>query len=87
MNRKRERDLDVDIPDLVTLGSVALEPLWLFHRADLHVERIPDLAGMTVATEGRGTASDYVARMLIEGGGFPRDDQGAPGRKNGGDGV
>jgi TRAP-type uncharacterized transport system substrate-binding protein len=52
--------------DLVTLGSIAFEPLWLFYRADLEIRRIPDLAGLRVATGPDGTVVNYVARRLLE---------------------
>ena len=55
-----------DTSHLVTLGSIAYEPLWLFIRSDLEVRRIPDLAGLRVATGGDGTVVNYVARHLLE---------------------
>jgi len=57
---------DVDTSHLVSLGSVRFEPLWLFSRSDLNVEKIPDLQGRTILTGARGTVSDVVARRLIE---------------------
>ena len=59
-------DDSVDTSDLVSLGSIAYEPLWLFYRADLSVRRIPDLAGLKVATGPKGTVVDHVARSLFE---------------------
>jgi TRAP-type uncharacterized transport system substrate-binding protein len=55
-----------DSPPLVALGSVAIEPLWLFYRSDLEIDRISDLAGKTVATEGEYTTSYQVANLLID---------------------
>ena len=55
-----------DTSHLVTLGSIAYEPLWLFFRSDLEVRRIPDLAGLRVATGADGTVVNYVARHLLE---------------------
>jgi len=55
-----------DTNHLVTLGSIAYEPLWLFYRSDLEVRRIPDLAGLRVATGAQGTVVNYVARHLLE---------------------
>jgi len=59
-------DDSVDTSHLVSLGSVAFEPLWLFYRAELPVRRITDLAGLRVATGAKGTVVDYVARFLFE---------------------
>jgi TRAP-type uncharacterized transport system substrate-binding protein len=66
-------DRGFDVSGLVALGSVALDPLWLFHRSDLEIARIPDLAGSKVATGGDGTVSHYVARVLIEKNGLTDD--------------
>ena len=59
-------DDSVDTSNLVSMGSIAYEPLWLFYRADLAVRRIPDLAGLRVATGTSGTVVDHAARSLFE---------------------
>ena len=59
-------DDSVDTSDVVSMGSIAYEPLWLFFRADLAVRRIPDLAGLRVATGTKGTVVDHGARSLLE---------------------
>ncbi|MCP3981451.1 MAG: hypothetical protein GY716_19300 [bacterium] len=64
---------DLETGHLVTFGSVGFEPLWLFHRSDLDVARIADLAGRTVITGGRDTVSDQVARRLIRSHGLVGD--------------
>jgi len=56
----------VDTSHLVSLGSVAYEPLWLFYRAELPVRRITDLAGLRVATGAKGTVVNHIARYLFE---------------------
>jgi TRAP-type uncharacterized transport system substrate-binding protein len=56
----------IDTARLVALGSIGFSPLWLFHRSDLEITRIQDLAGRRVATGGEDTASDHVVRELIE---------------------
>lgn len=63
----------VDTSHLVSLGSVGFEPLWLFYRSELKIERLPDLAGRVVETGGKGTVADYVARLLIEHNGISAD--------------
>ncbi len=57
---------EADTSHLVTLGGIAYEPLWLFFRSDLEVRRIPDLAGLRVATGADGTVVNYMARHLLE---------------------
>jgi len=61
-----ESDAGLDVSKLVTLGSVGFEPVWLFYRSELEIVRIPDLAGRKVVSGGRGTASEHVARRMIE---------------------
>ena len=56
----------VDTSHLVSLGSVAYEPLWLFYRSELEIRRIPDLAGLRVAAGAKGTVVHYVARFLFD---------------------
>ena len=65
-NIEHEVDSSVDTSHLVTMGSIAYEPLWLFYQADLKIRRIPDLAGLRVATGAKGTVVNYVARSLVE---------------------
>jgi len=65
-NIEQELDDSVDTSHLVSLGSVAYEPLWLFYRTELSVHGILDLAGLRVATGARGTVVNYVARSLLE---------------------
>jgi len=55
-----------DTSHLVTLGSIAYEPLWLFYRSNLEVRRIPDLAGLRIATGAHGTVVNFVSRHLLE---------------------
>jgi TRAP-type uncharacterized transport system substrate-binding protein len=52
-------------PALVSLGSVYYEPLWLFHRTGLTVDRLGDLADRRVAVgvQGSGTRA-LVGRLL-----------------------
>jgi len=59
-------DDSVDTSHLVSLGSIAYEPLWLFFRAEAEVRRISDLAGLRVAMGIKGSVVNYVGRSLIE---------------------
>jgi len=56
----------VDTSHLVSLGSVAYEPLWLFYRSELEIRKIPDLAGLRVAAGAKGSVVHYVANFLFE---------------------
>jgi TRAP-type uncharacterized transport system substrate-binding protein len=54
---------------LQALGSLYFEPLWLFHRAALPLDRLDGLQGLRVAvgTEGSGTR-ELVLRLLADAG-------------------
>ena len=57
-------------PDLVSLGTLFYEPLWLFHRASEGLKRHEDLSGRTISIgpEGSGThalAVEFLARVGI----------------------
>ena len=54
---------------LQALGSLFFEPLWLFHREGLAVDRLPALDGLRVAVgaEGSGTRA-LVLRLLADNG-------------------
>jgi len=76
----RERDIDAafvqggvaEEPDrdaIESLGSLYFEPLWGFHRVDLQVDRLSDLAELRVSAgpEGSGTRA-VVLRLLSANG-------------------
>ncbi len=56
-------------PGLSSLGRLYLEPLWLFHRADLPLERLPHLVGKRIAVgaEGSGTRPLVTAILTSSG--------------------
>lgn len=62
----RWKEIGIEGSNLTALASVGLQPLWLFHRLDTEIERIPDLKGRSVAAGGEGSLSDYLARSLVE---------------------
>jgi TRAP transporter TAXI family solute receptor len=51
--------------DLVSLGSLFFEPLWIFHRNDLALRRIPDLQGLQVAVGEEGSGTKILALRLL----------------------
>jgi len=52
--------------DLVSLGSLFFEPLWIFHRSDLAVRRIPDLKGLRLAVGKEGSGTKILTMRLLE---------------------
>jgi len=56
------------VPDteLVSLGSLFFEPLWIFHRSDLALRRIPDLKGLRLAVGEEGGGTKVLTMRLLE---------------------
>jgi hypothetical protein len=52
--------------DLVSLGSLFFEPLWIFHRNDLALRRIPDLKGLRLAVGEEGGGTKILTMRLLE---------------------
>lgn len=58
-----------DDAPLVSLGSLYYEPLWLFHRADLAIGRLTELAGLRIAIGGEGSGTrELVSGLLADNG-------------------
>lgn len=53
-------------PDLVALGSLYFEPLWVFVRAGAAIETLSDLHGKAVAAGPKGSGTWAVAQKLLE---------------------
>ena len=51
--------------NLVTLGSLYFEPLWIFHKKDLKLNRLPDLQGLRVAVGPEGSGTRVLAMQLL----------------------
>jgi TRAP-type uncharacterized transport system substrate-binding protein len=62
-------DESVDTSRLVSLGSVTYQPLWLFYRKGLQIQRVPDLAGSRVALGPETTVAGYISRLLLDANG------------------
>jgi TRAP transporter TAXI family solute receptor len=58
-----------DAKDLVALGSVFLEPLWVFVRADRRVQRLTDLKGRRVAVGVEGSGTRVLALQFLQASG------------------
>jgi len=52
--------------DLVSLGSIYYEPLWVFHRADLIVRHLGDLRGKRIAVGIQGSGTKALAYQLLD---------------------
>ena len=52
--------------DLVSLGSLFFEPLWIFHRKELTVRRIPELKGLRLAVGEEGGGTKVLTMLLLE---------------------
>jgi TRAP transporter TAXI family solute receptor len=50
---------------LRSLGSLYFEPVWLFYREPLHLQRLTDLAGRTLAAGPPGSGTLALARELL----------------------
>jgi len=63
-------------PDLVSLGSLYFEPLWVFVRADLadlDVTKLSDLSGLKIAAGAEGSGTWAVAKQLLDANNVPSD--------------
>ena len=52
--------------DLVSLGSLFFEPLWIFHRKDLALRRGLDLKGLRLAVGQEGSGTKILTMRLLE---------------------
>jgi len=52
--------------DLVSLGSLFFDPLWIFHRSDLVLQRIPALKGLRLAVGAEGSGTKILTMRLLE---------------------
>jgi len=51
---------------LVSLGAVAYEPLWFFHRASLALERLDALEGLRIAAGPPGSGTRKMMEVLLQ---------------------
>jgi len=71
-------DTGESVQGLSSLGSLYLEPLWLFVRADLAIESLEELRGLRVALGPHGSAAPWLAKELLEMNGLSDDVISAP---------
>jgi len=62
-------DTDADVSTLRSLGAIYYEPLWLFHRKGLDLDRLSGLVGLSVAIGGAGSGTRaLVSHLLVDNG-------------------
>ena len=52
-------------PGLQSLASLYFEPLWIFHRHDVKVKRLPDLRGKKIAIGPEASGTNAIATKLL----------------------
>lgn len=57
-------------PGIVSLGSVAYQPLWVFYRSPTRIALLSELAGKRIGIGGKGTATNGLARTLLQSNGI-----------------
>ena len=85
--RRLKTDDDVDVgfiqggianepesEDLATLGSMYLEPVWVFYRGDAQHDRIYQLKGRRIAIGVQGSGAQLFALQLLAANGFATND-------------
>ncbi len=60
-----------DAPDLVSLGSMYYEPVWVFHRLGTRIERLTQLKGRRFAIGPPGSGTRRLAAALLVASGIP----------------
>ena len=58
------RDLSTS-GELLSLGSLFFEPLWIFHRDGIKIKRLPDIKGLRVAVGEAGSGTRILAMKLL----------------------
>ena len=52
--------------DIIALGSLYYEPLWIFVHTDLKIEKLSDLRGEQIAVGSEGSGTRALAMQLLE---------------------
>lgn len=52
--------------DIIALGSLNFEPMWIFYRPDLSIKRLPDLKGMRVSVGEVGSGTRALSIQLLD---------------------
>lgn len=65
-----------DSTDLVMLGSMYFEPVWLFHRLATPLQRLTQLSGLKVGVGGYGSGTQLMTLQLLATTGMPVSEPG-----------
>lgn len=60
---------------LTALGSLFYEPLWIFHRSEVHFDTLSALRGRRLGIGAPGSGTQAVARVLLERAGVAGDER------------
>ncbi|MEJ2363875.1 MAG: TAXI family TRAP transporter solute-binding subunit [Deltaproteobacteria bacterium] len=52
--------------DLISLGSLYYEPIWIFYRADLPLKKYSDVKGLRVDVGGEKSGTKVVAEQILD---------------------
>jgi len=63
-----------DSGDLATLGSMYLEPVWVFYRGKTRLDRLDQLKGLRIAIGTPGSGAQLFALQLLSANGIAIDD-------------
>ena len=61
----------MDAPELVLLGAMYYEPVWIFYRGDAEIQRIGEFKGKRVAIGPDGSGTHHLASVLLSANGLP----------------
>ena len=61
-------------PELASLGRMFLEPLWLFHRSDLTMDRLNSLTGRRIAVGAEGSGTRPLVTTILTSSGVTADN-------------
>ena len=61
---------DANVNGLVSLGSIAYQPLWVFYRSPTTITRLAELAGLRVAVGATGSGTRALALALLSANGI-----------------
>ncbi len=59
-----------NVDDLVSLGSIAYQPLWIFYRSMTPINRLSELAGKRIAVGAPGSGTHALALALLQANGI-----------------
>jgi len=70
----RPADEEQDGPQLVSLGSLFYEPVWVFYRSKAPLDQISDLKGKRINVGARGSGTPGLVAKLLAANHLERDD-------------